>query len=782
MNSTLLIHRLRTALAAGALVALAGCDRWDAPAAGSSSAPLRIGLEVSSLDAAPGARIAVAIRADLDAPDRLGGLQGTLRFDPSRLRYVGQDAASPSFAILNDSRAGEGMLRVLSMDVSGLAPRTVILAFDVASPSYASGLRYLLDAAATTDVRPLTAVLIAERAELASDLALVGDAARLTLADWDARLSKGLAVQDGPRPTPGQYLLNLRYGDANLSNSLNVLDASYIANVAVGNQEIIIGSDAPSRDAVVAGNVFPTNNPGLGEPSDANPPGREANGSRIINVFDALAIANEAVGNPRDIVGELVPGRGPLATNRVNIPAGTITTDQTWTSDNIYQLDGMVRVDGGATLTIQAGTRIEGNSAVNPSALVIQRNGRILAQGTALQPINMTCTAQPAFKGCWGGLWIAGNAPINASHFSTTTSPVIPGRAATGGCFEAISEGGAGHAYGGCNPDDSSGVVQYVVVSYGGFLFSPNNELNNISLGGVGRKTVFDHVQAHAGLDDGVELFGGTLDPQFVLLTANSDDSWDICCGWNGSAQFVLVQHDSLDSDKGIEADNTEPPASIFLSTPRMVALMYNYTFVGKKNPLSTSGTANNNSMDAIMLRRGAHAEISNVLVLSHRTGMDMDDDATCDSGPYRPVHNSIFAGIPPTDSLSDAKRGYGLGNPDAADPAGCPNSPDARFAEDSALLNAASNNVVVPDTAVSNHLLRAAFDVRLPDFRPLAGSLAATTVGATPPATHPVTGQPTKFDLSATYIGAVAPANASGSNIPWYAGWTRGWQSASAP
>jgi len=782
MKSTQLIQRLRAGVLAGALVVAAGCDRTDLPAGNSSTAPLRIGLEVSSLDAAPSSRIAVAVTATVAAPDRLGGLQGSLRFDPSRLRYVGQDDASPSFAIVNDSRAGEGTLRLLSMDVAGLPPRTIVLAFDVVRAEYARSLNFTLDAAATPDVRPLTSVSIAERAELAPDLALAGAPRRLALADWDARLGEKFGARERPLATPGQYLLNLRYGDANLSNSLNVFDYTYVANVAVGNQELVIGTDSPSRDAVVAGNVFPTNNPGLGEPGDANPPGREGNGNRVVNVFDALAIGNEVVGNLRDVVGELIPGRGPVAVDRAIIPAGTITADRTLFRDTIYQLDGMVRVDGGATLTIQAGTRIEGNSALNPSALVIQRNGRVLAQGTALQPIVMTCTAATPFKGCWGGLWIAGNAPINASHIATATSPVIAGRSETGGCFEAVSEGGAGHSYGGCNPDDSSGVVQYVVISYGGFLFSPNNELNNLTLGAVGRRTVVDHIQVHGGLDDGVELFGGTVNPRFVLATANSDDSWDICCGWNGSAQFVLVQHDSLDSDKGIEADNSEPPASLFLSTPRTVALMYNYTLVGKRNPRSTSGTANNNSMDAVHLRRGTHPELSNFLVLSHRTGLDLDDNDTCNPASYLPVHHSMFAGLPPTDSLSDSKRGYGLGNPDAADPAGCPNAPDGRFAEDSALLNATQNNVVVADTAVSNQLLRAAFDVVLPDFRPRNGSLAATTLGATPPATHPGTGQPTGFDLSATYIGAVAPANASNNNIPWYAGWTRGWRTASAP
>ena len=782
MNPTQWIHRLAPALMTAAAVVVAGCDRSDLPAANSPVAPLRVGLEVSSFDAAPSSRVAVAINAALAERDLLGGLQGTLRFDASRLRYVGQDGDAASLAIVNDAAAAAGELRVASMDVAGLAPRTAVLVFEVLGADYARTLRYTLDVAATTDVREVNVVSVASQPALASDLTVPAQPRRMTLEDWNARLYPPAVAQDGiggPMRTPGQYLLNLRYGDANLSGGINVLDASYIINVAVGNQQIITGTDSPSRDAVVAGNVRPANNPGLGEVGDANPPGREANGTRVVNVLDALAIINEAVGNAQDIVGELVPGRGPLTANRAIIAAGNITVDRTLFRDTIYEIQGVVKVNGGATLTIQAGTRIEGNSTMNPSALFIERTGRVIADGTPLEPIVMSCTAVTKFKGCWGGFWIAGSAPINASHLATADSPVIPGRSATGGCFQAVSEGGAGTPYGGCNPDDSSGVVRYLVAEYGGFLFAPNNELNNISLGGVGRRTVFDHVQAHAGLDDGVEIFGGTLDPSFVLLTANSDDSWDICCGWNGSAQFIIVQHDSLDSDKGIEADNTEPPASIFLSTPRMVALMYNYTFVGKRNPRSTSGTANNNAMDAIHLRRGAHPTLRNMLALSVVRGMDMDDNETCDSGPYLPVQNSMFAGIPPTDTLFDANRGSGLGNPDTGDPLNCGGG---RFAEDSAILNVGANNVVIPDTAISNHLLMAPFDVLLPDFRPRNGSAAATTVGSTPPATNPVTGQPTKFDVTATYLGAVAPANASASNIPWYAGWTRGWATSSAP
>jgi hypothetical protein len=85
-------------------------------------------------------------------------------------------------------------------------------------------------------------------------------------------------------------------------------------------------------------------------------------------------------------------------------------------------------------------------------------------------------------------------------------------------------------------------------------------------------------------------------------------------------------------------------------------------------------------------------------------------------------------------------------------------------------LIDDAANNVTTLASAAG--LLKAPYDVLLPDFRPVAGSAAATFVGGTPPADG-------FFDATATYAGAVAPANASASNIPWYAGWTRGWQSA---
>jgi hypothetical protein len=500
----------------------------------------------------------------------------------------------------------------------------------------------------------------------------------------------------------------------------------------------------------------------LGEGSDLNPPGRNANGSRSIDILDAVAVANEAVGNAQDIVGEVIPGRGPLASAR-ELLTGTITGTRTLSRDTIYEVRGIVKVGDEAglagELVIQAGTRIEGQSdsttnattgTGGTAALFITRNGRIIADGTALQPILMTCTNAVKTKGCWGGLWIAGNAPINNLTGSLAlASPVIPGRAATGGCYQNVGEGGATQ-YGGCIADDSSGVLRYVVEEYSGKVVSGNNELNGITMGGVGSKTVVEYIQVTGGLDDGLELFGGTVNVRGLYSIGNSDDSFDYCCGWNGNAQFVIMQHDSTDADKGFEVDNTEASAT-YESSPFTTGTVYNVTFAGRAEPLG--GTGSNASNDAFHLRRGTSTTIRNALVVGARVNLDIDDAATCtDAGGSGivSIQNSLFAG-------------YGaLGNSDGSDPV-CA-TPGGSASTEADFLTLSGNQTVASYAGI----LISPFSRTLPDFRP-SNTLPAgvSLVGATPPNNG-------FFDVSATYIGAVPQANATGTNIPWYAGWTR--------
>jgi hypothetical protein len=734
---------MRSLLAAMIVLAAGACNR-DLPVARTDVAPeLAVGFDVSTRSAAPGSRVAVAVWAEVPAPDRLSGLQGFVRFDPTRLHYVGQSSDGQTLAIANDSRAEQGELRVASLNAYGLPRRTATFVFDVVSPGYADRLRYTFEAAATTDVREIRRATSAATPLEAADLSVASDARRLSLGDWEQLLWPELAAE-ASLSVPGQYVLNLRYGDARLDNNLNVLDAADISNTAVGNNQLINGTDAPARDRVVAANVRPANDPGLGEASDAVPPGLDGAGTRTINVLDAVAVAQEVVGNPQSVVGEIIPGRGPLPTNRV-IVTGNIITNTTWTASNIYELQGLVRVTGGAVLTIEAGTRIEGNST-QTSALFIERDGQIQAVGTPLQPILFTCTAATKTKGCWSGVYIAGNAHINRG---TAASPVIPGRSDTGGCLQAQGEGNA-PLYGGCNDDDNSGTLKYVIIQYAGFILSANNELNGLSLGGVGRGTTIDFVQSHAGLDDGVEFFGGAVNVKHLLLTANSDDSFDDSFGYIGNAQFVIVQMDSLDSDKGNEADNNEPDG--FEDLPQTQPEMWNFTFVGEASPTSTSGTASNNVNDAIQLRRGNANRIHNTLVLSFVAGLDIDDEATC-TGSLPTIEHSLFAGL------------VNVGNGDA-DPS-CVPAGEAAW-----LADPARNNQIVASAA---GILVAPFSVLTPDFRPSATLPAGVSItGAAPPGGF--------FDATATYIGAVPQATPGGGNIPWYAGWTRGWQSATTP
>lgn len=754
MNRNPMIHRLRLAVTVLALGA-AACqqDRLGLPKV-EVSPSLVVGLEASSLDASAGSRVAVAVRAEAEH-GLVAGLQGTLRFDPARLEYVGQSEEGV-LTVVNDAAAAQGVLRLASLNVGGLPTRTAVVVFAVRSSDYARGLRYDLEEAAAVDAEPVTDVRRASGV-LSTGALPVPPASKQTAEQVVRRLYPSEPVVQA---VPGQYLLNLRFGDANLSGTVTIGDAADVANTAVGNNPIIVGTNAPARDRVVAANVRPANLPGLGEPGDALAPGVEANGTRAITIGDAVAVANEAVGNDQTIAGDLVPGRGPVATNRVII-TGNITADQTFTRDNVYELQGIVTVTNGATLTIEAGTVVEGLTGAAASALFIDRNGRIIADGTPLQPITFTCTG-PKAKGCWGGLWIAGSAPINnLTGALVTTSPVIPGRAPTGGCFENVGEGGA-TLYGGCNPDDSSGVLRYVIAEFGGRIVSGANELNDVTMGGVGRRTVVDHIQVARGLDDGLELFGGTVNIRHLYAIGNSDDSFDTCCGWSGSSQFVIIQHDSVDSDKGFEVDNTEVAAT-YETGPFTTAQHFNVTFVGRQDPTG-GAAAGNQSNDAFHLRRGTSESIRNALVINARSNLDIDDQASCTETAGEgtvSIQSSLFAG-------------YGvLGNADAGadEPTSCPTSGGPATATatgniEANVITLSGNQTFVSSTGI----LISPFNTLIPDFRPASILPAGVSlVGATPPSNG-------FFDVTATFIGAVPQANATGSNIPWYSGWTKGY------
>ncbi len=545
-------NQYQALVALGAVAVFTACsgDEQNPLTGNPAGADLAVGVEVSQASAQAGQQIAVAVRADGREP--LGGLQGTLRYDASKLAFVGQAPQGAKVTIVNDAKAGE--LKLISYEGgAGIGNRTGTLVFTVKGGNYAPSLTFALEMA--TDIagaREITKYKSASTGE-AADLAVPANAAAMKMADWNQALYSELwAAENRPvTNAPGSYLANLHYGNANLSaesaascTSVNVLDASYVANIVVGiygsNINSVQGVDFPTRDPVVAANVSPASVP---------IPGIGAGGVRVIDVLDAQAIANEAVGTPRPVVCDLVPGREPVTGNIVTI-TGNITTNRTFTADTIYRLNGVVRVLG-ATLTILPGTRVEGvTGAATISTLIIERDAKIDAQGTQLQPIKFSCSLAEGSKtkGCWGGLLIAGNSTLNSSQGATLTSPIIAGRTTTGGCFELVMEGSLGTAaetrFGGCNPTDNSGILRYAIIEFGGFAFAANRELNNLTVGALGDSTIIEFIQVHGGLDDGYEIFGGTHNTRNIVITANSDDGFDFANGWSVLSEFMMLNQD----------------------------------------------------------------------------------------------------------------------------------------------------------------------------------------------------------------------------------------------
>jgi len=412
--------------------------------------------------------------------------------------------------------------------------------------------------------------------------------------------------------------------------------------------------------------------------------------------------------------------------------ARRIDRPTTWRANELHELTSTVVVEAGGTLTIEAGTRIEARSG---ASIEISREGRLIAQGTPYQPIVFTCTSVPKYEGCWGGLTVRGNAPIN---FGTSSSLPVRGTGASG-CRESAA-GDAG--FGGCDPADSSGVLRYSRVEYAS---------RGLELLGVGRKTVIDFVQVNRSGADGVTVVGGTPDLRHLFLTANIGYGLSWRSGWRGRGQFIIVQQDERANLGGILGSNEGAAPTTFDGEPRSAPTLMNVSIISpfaNGNPLSGDPSA-------LRLRRGTAGIIRNVLVHSAATALDIDDSRTCleTSGTARLTLTNVVVANTTT-----------LGSPDV-DPLSCEPyvSPDV----EAAWLNDPSNSaLIITDPAVANALIRQATNLTVPDLRPAVGGATVTGPVAVPP-------NDGFFDVSANFIGAV-PANVAVRNeIPWYSGWT---------
>ncbi|MBK7631379.1 MAG: T9SS type A sorting domain-containing protein [Ignavibacteriales bacterium] len=404
------------------------------------------------------------------------------------------------------------------------------------------------------------------------------------------------------------------------------------------------------------------------------------------------------------------------------IVTGDITSNTTWTSNNTYLLRDLVRVQSGATLTIEPGTIIYGENSTLGS-LIIKPGGKIMAEGTVNNPIVFTSefnkpgSLQEPTYGDWGGIILLGNAPIN-----------VPGGVA--------SIEGPGDQYGGTDPEDNSGVMKYVRIEYPGVAYSLNNEINGLTFGGVGRGTTIDYIQVSYSGDDSYEWFGGTVNCKHLIAYRGWDDEFDTDFGFSGKLQFLVGLRDPEVADQsgsnGFESDNDGSGST---NSPRTSPTWWNVTLVG---PLATTTTPINSLFKRGMhLRRSSQNKINNTLDMGWPLGILIDGvNTTTDAqNGVMYVKNSIVSGN--TGAVIDSVSSNGTFNP--------------------SLFFSSNNNRSFPTNA--EVLLRNPFNLENPNFLPKPGS-PVLTGGGTPP-------NDGFFDPTATFVGAFGSED-------WTAGWAK--------
>jgi hypothetical protein len=312
---------------------------------------------------------------------------------------------------------------------------------------------------------------------------------------------------------------------------------------------------------------------------------------------------------------------------------GELLANQTLTCNNVYTLDQKIYVPNGITLTVNPGVVIKGAAAAvpaNATALIVERGGKIMADGTQACPIVFTSVADPmdgtyslTNVGDWGGVVLLGKATNNLQ-----IGNVYCGGSNGVGFIEGFSAAngrdlyGAGDAAFPTNDDnDNSGILRYVSIRHAGAILAIGNELNGLSLGSVGRGTTIEHLETIAAADDNIEFFGGTVNVKYCSVLFGDDDMYDWDLGWKGKAQFLFgIAGDSLTglhtTDNGFEADaDDDKKAPALRSHP----VIYNVTFIGNGHIVPS---ADNTGPAAIQAKELTEGEIYNSVFANFRSGL----------------------------------------------------------------------------------------------------------------------------------------------------------------
>lgn len=325
-----------------------------------------------------------------------------------------------------------------------------------------------------------------------------------------------------------------------------------------------------------------------------------------------------------------------------------------------YILKGWVYIANGAELTIEPGTIIKGDKQTKAS-LIAERGGKLIAQGSASEPIVFTSEEAPGNRkpGDWGGVILCGKARNNQTEMQI--------------------EGGPRTKHGGNDDADNSGVLSYVRIEFAGYPFNTDQEINGLTLGSVGSGTKIDHVQVSYTNDDSYEWFGGTVNCKYLVAYHGWDDDFDTDNGYSGAVQYGLSVRNAKIADKsqsnGFESDNNAGGSDV---NPYTTATFSNITFIGPKmqtgvnfqntTDFITGGKLNPNNgsalgkfQSAMQIRRSSRLNVINSVAAGWPIGLIIDGEkgdtpAQAKAGTLH-FHNNVFAGM---DIIgSDANKVY---------------------------------------------------------------------------------------------------------------------------
>lgn len=382
---------------------------------------------------------------------------------------------------------------------------------------------------------------------------------------------------------------------------------------------------------------------------------------------------------------------------------GAISTNRTLYKDTLYLLDGKVFVTKGSTLTINAGTRIEGIKYTNPiasSALIVIRGAKIRANGTSALPITFTSNDADPNPGDWGGLVVLGKAKINKADtlIEGIDASIAASLPALGLTIDSLKYGGGGANTG--NDADNSGTITYTVIKFAGASISANNELNGLTLGGVGNGTTLSYIESAYGRDDAFEFFGGAVNADHLVALAADDDSYDTDFGFRGTISYSVSILDpnkpSYSSDpNGIEADNDGSGTN---ALPFSHPVYDHMTIIGLQDS-TVAGTAGKKTLYGARLRRATDYTITNSIFMGFPTALSVESDSSL--AHIANFHNNLLQAFRTNAVL--------------------PTTIAATIAASNA------NSPIIGSTTNSNATVQLTSPFALSNFNPVTGSFAAS-------------------------------------------------------